>query len=743
MTDVPVPCPNCQTSRMPTALGACEFCGATLTPPRTGHWPPPLSAGTDLKPVLPVFNPAVEQVFPVDFGDYRLLDKLGQGGMGTVYLGEHRHLGRRDAIKILSRENAHKPGFVERFLREMRAAGALRHPHIVQSYSAGESGGHYFLAMECLQGEDLEALLKRRGPLPVQEACRLVQQAAEALHFAHTAGLVHRDVKPSNLFFTTDNQVKLLDLGLARPLLESQADVAQLTEANAAMGTPDYMAPEQWTDARVVDGRVDVYALGCTLFTLIAGSSPYADYKSWGSKLLAHQSRPVPDLCAVRENIPPALARLITRCLAKRREDRPATAQEVADALAPFVSPNPSPHVSQASVPVRLQPYLPMAGALVISACLILGALFWREYGRVPLSPVPVPAPSASSPTPAPTTAKAETIVAPHNAVASKPAEKAATPQTLLAPIGSNDPPSVEQPKAMPATTPQPPMKARPVELPVDLPPTRVSPSTALEMVLIPTGTFTMGVPVTESAARAEEQPAHQVQLSRPFYLGVYEVTQDEYEKVMGANPSHFAMAGSRFPVEQVSWFDAVEFCNALSFRDKLPEHYTVAEVRRKDGRIIAATVSVKNAGGYRLPTEAEWEYACRAGTLTSYFFGDSANGTNSNVDGTAPYGTAEAGPNHKRTVPVGTHPKNAFGLADAHGNVWEWCEDVYDPAAYMSRQSQPAIDPLVTSGSTFRVIRGGGWINNAHSSRAAARLRSLPENFNSYFGFRVALSPL
>ena len=246
---------------------------------------------------------------------------------------------------------------------------------------------------------------------------------------------------------------------------------------------------------------------------------------------------------------------------------------------------------------------------------------------------------------------------------------------------------------------------------------------TGMKLALIPAGTFTMGSPAGEADRHPNESPTHMVRISQPFYMGVYEVTQGEYESVMGTNPSFFSKSGggsgkvsgqntSRFPVEQVSWNDAVEFCEKLSAKDGVT---------------------------YRLPTEAEWEYACRANTTTAFHFGSVLNGDKANVDGESPYGTTTKGLRLGRTTTVGSYPKNAFGLFDMHGNVSEWCEDLYDEKAYASR-SGTMTDPKVRSESKYRVLRGGSWNYGSMFSRSASRLRFTPV-FRNYVGFRVVIS--
>ena len=277
------------------------------------------------------------------------------------------------------------------------------------------------------------------------------------------------------------------------------------------------------------------------------------------------------------------------------------------------------------------------------------------------------------------------------------------------------------------------------------------SKTTGMKLALIPAGTFTMGSPAGEANRQPNEGPTHMVRISQPFYMGVYEVTQGEFQKVLGRNTSLFSKTGSgssavsgkdttQFPVETVTWYDAIEFCNKLSQADGLTPSYALAGISRNDDQSIkSASVSVEQGNGYRLPTEAEWEYACRANTTTAFHFGSVLNGDKANVDGESPYGTTTKGLRLGRTTTVGSYPKNAFGLFDMHGNVSEWCEDLYDEKAYASR-SGTMTDPKVRSGSKYRVLRGGSWNYGSMFSRSASRLRFTPV-FRNYVGFRVVIS--
>lgn len=256
--------------------------------------------------------------------------------------------------------------------------------------------------------------------------------------------------------------------------------------------------------------------------------------------------------------------------------------------------------------------------------------------------------------------------------------------------------------------------------------------SLGMKLALIPSGKFQMGSADGEKAPLYDEGPIHDVEITHPFYLGVYEVTQEEYQKVMGRNPSFFSPAGkgkdevqdmdtSRFPVENVSWDDAVEFCRKLSAR---PEEKAAQRV-------------------YRLPTEAEWEYACRGGAKEYQLFnlGNSLSSKQANFDGNSPYPfkSAEKGPFLKRTNKVGSYPPNGFELYDMHGNVWEFCADWYDRDYY---NTSPQKDPHGPTKRDFRVIRGGGWRDNGSVCRSASRNRESTGRRIDGLGFRVALSP-
>jgi serine/threonine protein kinase len=272
---------------------------------------------------------------PEQLGRYLLLSQLGQGGMGTVYLAQDTKLDRRVAIKILPAQSVNDPGALARFQREARALAKLSHPGIVQAFDSDSAEGRHFLVMEYVEGKSLADLLKAPSRVGPPRAADYIHQAALALQHAHEKGLVHRDLKPSNLLLTGADEIKILDLGLAR-FLQDQIGDPSLTREGAGLGTPDYAAPEQFRDAHSADVRSDVYALGCTLYHLLTGQVPFPG-SSLAEKLQAHEHKEPAPLAELCPDATAGLSLVVARMMAKKPDDRFQTAQEVADALAPYV----------------------------------------------------------------------------------------------------------------------------------------------------------------------------------------------------------------------------------------------------------------------------------------------------------------------------------------------------------------------------------------------------------------------
>jgi serine/threonine protein kinase len=270
---------------------------------------------------------------------FQLLGVLGRGGTAVVYKARQLRPQRLVAVKVIDRSLAGDREVVARFRQEQALAARVTHPNLVATYHAGRAAGCLYLVMEFVPGVSLDELARWRGPLPVAEACEVIRQAALGLQHIHEQGLVHRDVKPSNLMLTPCGRVKVLDLGLARNLLQA-GEGARITSRGQWLGTLDYMAPEQCVAPHAVDGRADVYGLGCTLYELLAGQPPFAGpgYGSAFLKVQAHVEAPVPPIRGPRPDVPERLAGALGRMLAKDRERRFARPADVAAAVQPFAT---------------------------------------------------------------------------------------------------------------------------------------------------------------------------------------------------------------------------------------------------------------------------------------------------------------------------------------------------------------------------------------------------------------------
>jgi serine/threonine protein kinase/WD40 repeat protein len=295
----------------------------------------------------------------LSMGQYVVLERLGEGGMGQVFKARHRRMDRTVALKVIRKDHINSPDAVKRFRREMQATASLSHPNIVTALDADQVGDHHFFVMEYVEGVDLGSLIKRMGPPPVAQACDYIRQAAQGLQHAAEKGMVHRDIKPSNLLVSRPaegsiwgNTIKILDMGVAR--LQDSGDgidsLSALTKEGRVVGTPDYMAPEQAANSAKADIRSDLYSLGCSFYNLLTGQPPFPGGTPM-EKLLKHRIEIPKPVDSLRPEVPPTVAAIVQRLMAKKPEERFQTPSELVKALDAVMSGKGANHVAPAWEP--------------------------------------------------------------------------------------------------------------------------------------------------------------------------------------------------------------------------------------------------------------------------------------------------------------------------------------------------------------------------------------------------------
>jgi serine/threonine protein kinase len=332
-------------------------------------------------------------------GKYKVLEKIGSGGMGTVYLAEHKFMKRRVAIKVLPKARALEPSSLERFYREAKAIAALDHPNIVRAYDVdvdrlADGTDLHFLVMEYVDGISFQDWVKARGPLDPPRAAHYIYQAAQGLHHAHTIGLVHRDIKPGNLLVDRHGIVKILDMGLAR-FFHDEEDLLTKKYDENVLGTADYLAPEQAIDSHTVDIRADIYSLGGTFYFMLTGRSPFGE-GTVAQKLIWHQTRRPKPILELRPDVPADIVAVVEKMMEKSPADRYQTPLEVAEALSAYA------FCDRAAPPETDLPELSPAARGVASEVGEPGtsARSWPAPAsgpQPPASPTPKPSPPSST----------------------------------------------------------------------------------------------------------------------------------------------------------------------------------------------------------------------------------------------------------------------------------------------------------------------------------------------------------
>lgn len=736
---------------------------------------------------------------PTQFGRYRLMKKLGQGGMGSVFLATDGQLDRKVAIKIPKFSEDDDEETIQRFLNEAKAAAVVDHPNICPIYDVGCIDGVHYLTMQFIDGASLANFIVPNGePLEPKLAASVVRQIADALQAAHANAVIHRDLKPANIMINQRDEPVITDFGLACRLKQS----IRITKDNTLLGTPAYMSPEQiegvWEN---LGPNVDIYALGVILYELITFRLPFEGNSLAVLSKVQNEEPPPPT--KYRPELPPELVSICMKAIAKKRENRFQSMTEFSKALDEFIHRDilsgfshqqttesgkvappaptaPSDPLTQTAVQSSVkekptQPMEPIAPkkrnslvgiAIGLVALLALaGYYFATNHGQVTfevakvdgkfkvlVDDVEIPSSDLDKPM--------RMSVGEHRLqVVGETGESQASAFTITR--GSLVPLKIELPEKLtppPIATTEEPVKPPPTppttvvkaEPPAPPPAVFVN-SVGARMKLLDPGQFTMGAATDDDEATKDERYPHLVRITKPFYLAIHETTVGQFQKfvddtayetdaekgvggwglVGGAldRRREFNWRNTGFsqstahPVVNVSWNDAKAYCDWLSKTENK---------------------------AYRLPTEAEWEYACRAGTTTRYFNGDSveslmnfANAPDQAMRAAIPSAALPVAWNdgHAFTAPVGSYRPNPFGIYDMSGNVYEWCNDFFERSFYRESPRDDPRGPLVPLVKEY-VMRGGSWFGKSSNLRSAHRQNdSAQYRFNANIGFRVAAS--
>jgi eukaryotic-like serine/threonine-protein kinase len=654
---------------------------------------------------------------------YRITQYLAGGGFGDTYLAQDlklpgnpycvvKHLKPKDPdpnVLIIARRL---------FETEAQILYKLgKHDQIPQLFAHFEENGEFYLVQEFVKGPDLTKEIITGKKLSESYVSTLLQNILEILAFAHQQNVIHRDMKPANLIRRQqDGKIVLIDFGAVKEIGTLIVNAQGQTSLTIAIGTPGYMPSEQ------AKGKPkpcsDVYAVGMIGIQALTGKTPdtLPEDPNTGEVVWRNQAQ-------VSNNLANILDKMVRDHFSRRY-------QNANEALQALLSLSPQPSGSNAATipvtPKRNSPpsanivspnttrrtFLELAGfaggGFIIA---VLSQTLWNKSTPSANNPSPSRSPKL---TPSPLLSPEEPPPQPSPSSSPKsPSNSLKTFQFQTVTVNST---------GQITNTRQEEAKFFTENLPGGI---------TIDMIAIPGGSFMMGSPSTEKERGDYEGPQHKVTVA-PFFMGKYEVTQAQWRAVAGLakvnidlNPNPSRFKGDDLPVEKVSWYETVEACARLS---------------RLTGR------------DYRLPSEAEWEYSCRAGTSAPFYFGETITPDLVNYDGNYSYGAAPKGKFRGKTTDVGTFPPNAFGLYDMHGNVWEWCADPWhsnyngaptDGSVWDEKDNdnryQKSVDLLAMSRNDdrSRLLRGGSWLNHPRYSRSALRYDDAPDSRSFNGGFR------
>ncbi len=637
-------------------------------------------------------------IWPDRIPEFHIMEQIATGTAGIVFRAVQRSMQREVALKILDPRLGTNEQFAARFLEEARAAGTVHHPNVVTCFDVGRHEELLYQELELLANGDLNRFLKTHGcPLDEKSAIAITTDIARGAEAIAAAGLVHHDIKPANVFIAADGTAKIGDLGIGRICGTATISVAARSSADLA-----YVAPELLRDQRGADIRADIYAIGAIAHLLATGSPPFgplADTDTWHlDETMGFDPR------ALNPDLGPGLASVIHKALEPDPATRYASPTQLREDLERLAYDFAPIHARGITATVRASGAQP--ASLATTKVQGLRPTAMRQVGTEEAL-TPRGSEQTSPPGRARRTlyrglavATALVLAAVLGAVAlsgDPPEEQTATEAPPQSPVR-------DAPAGEPALAPEPPPPAAVNRAPRV--PSWASDhgsdaigdwalftlgSSQLRFRYCPPGSFAMGPGEDEPGARP-----HRVRLSRGFWLAETEVPQALWTAVMNGNPSSFR--GPQRPVDSLTWHEAQDFCTRLT--------------------------QMRADADFRLPTEAEWEYACRAGGET-----DAAGD---------PTGYWHADTSGDTTHPVGSGAANAWGLHDMLGNVSEWCLDAY--GAY---DALPAVDPVrPPDAAAHRVTRGGSWASRPDECRPTRRGKHKPITNLFLIGLRLAADP-